>query len=157
MAVPKIKFEAHTQSNTLQTLQAKVLGFDASGNVRLDYLDRLVVAKLATHIPTVSIGQAVLFTAVTEQLALVIAAIPENFSNKEQEQKSNIWNYDPSSETLTIRVENLKIEGIGAVEISCGNSSIRLNARGQILTQAEAITQAAIGPFRIEGASIDLN
>jgi hypothetical protein len=58
---------------------------------------------------------------------------------------------------LRIEASRLQLTGLAGVELRCGDAVLRLTAQGELLTQAQSITQAAIGAHRLEGASIDLN
>jgi hypothetical protein len=68
-----------------------------------------------------------------------------------------VMSFDPATGALSIQAKQLNLQGMSNIEIRCGESLLRFNAQGEVFMLAEAITQSAIGPYQIEGASIDLN
>lgn len=119
------------------------------------------LAQVAAHISLLVPGQQVLVVRVgAPESNLIIAAY--RFPSEKTEatnitEPQPLIQFDDASKTLSIHAGKLQLQGIECIELRCGESIIRLDAQGEVFTQGESITQAAIGPFRIEGASIDLN
>lgn len=117
-----------------------------------------VTAFLAAHLGSVVPGQNVLLVMLPGVAPLIVAAYPLAASNSDAPENSTAaLSFDSSTGTLRIEASRLQLTGLAGVELRCGDAVLRLTAQGELLTQAQSITQAAIGAHRLEGASIDLN
>lgn len=112
---------------------------------------------VASHLGLLIPGQKVLYVADEGVPGLVVAAYP--FVNDAACKAASMppLRFDPETRTLTLAGAHINLEGLADIELRCGASVLRLNAQGEVHVEGQAITHAAIGPFRIEGASIDLN
>ncbi|WP_192884876.1 hypothetical protein [Paracidovorax avenae] len=140
----------------------KILRIDSSGAAIVDIDGQAVPAEIATHLPVPVPGQRVAVMRDGEEPALILAAYPlrEAAATSHGEtggiQAAGVG-FDPTTGTLRIHAQRLDLTALGSVEIRCGDSVLRFNAQGNVVLEAQAITQSSIGPYRIEGASIDLN
>lgn len=109
-------------------------------------------AIIATHIPFLIPGQqVVLVDGGTQAGWLIIAAWPLPGQAEQPMQ------FNPASGTLSIQAARLNLSALAVIELSCGDAKIRLSIDGKVQIEGAEIVSAAIGPNRIEGASIDLN
>lgn len=115
------------------------------------------VVAVATHVPMPLPGQTVLLARPAEAPALVVAAYGALPSAVPVPAAPPLFDFDAQSGVLTIHAHCIKLEGVGSIELHCADAMLRLNAHGELLSQAQTITQAAIGSHRIEGASVDIN
>ncbi|WP_035208366.1 hypothetical protein [Paracidovorax oryzae] len=140
----------------------KILRVDSSGAALVEIDGQAVPAEIATHLPVPVPGQRVAVLQDAEEPALILAAYPlREATASPQGQDGGIQaagvGFDPTTGTLRIHAQRLDLTALGSVEIRCGDSVLRFNAHGNVVLEAQAITQSSIGPYRIEGASIDLN
>lgn len=145
----------------------RVLKTDVSNNITVDVESHTLIAALATHVPNPFPGQRVLVMHGANDMPLITAAYP--LENRTAVSASGedidsltapsaaIMSFDPATGALSIQANQLNLQGMSNIEIRCGESLLRFNAQGEVFMLAEAITQSAIGPYQIEGASIDLN
>ena len=162
MAQPKPKPVQHSQPmENMVFSTGRVLKIDSSNSVTVDVGGQTVVALLATHVPQPLPSQRVVVMHVAGDVPLISAAYPlateVNGDAVESTTSDSAMSFDPTTGTLSIQAKQLHLQGLAAIEIRCGESLLRFNAQGEVFMQAEAITQSAIGPYQIEGASIDLN
>lgn len=141
----------------------RVVGIDSNGTVTVDIDGQTVVALLATHIPRPLPGQRVVVMIPVADAPLISAVYPLAASSggsdvvHTSEASTSIVSFEPEAGILNIQANQINLTGLATVEIRCGESVLRLNAQGEVFMHAEAVTQSAVGPYRIEGASIDLN
>ena len=119
----------------------------------LDYEGGQHSAFVATHVPALVVGQRVAFlNGGTDTTCLVVAAWPLAGHPAEP-----LLNFDASTGTLRIQAARLNLQALAMVELTCGETRIRLSLDGKVRIEGAEILSAAIGSNRIEGASIDLN
>ncbi|ABM34330.1 hypothetical protein QRO08_05375 [Paracidovorax citrulli] len=140
----------------------KILRIDSGGAAIVEIDDQPIPAEIAAHLPWPVPGQRVAVMQDAEEPALVLAAYPlREAAAMSNGQDSGVQSagvgFDPTTGTLRIHAQRLDLTALGSVEIRCGDSVLRFNAQGSVVLEAQAITQSSIGPYRIEGASIDLN
>lgn len=140
----------------------KILRIDSGGAAIVEIDGQAIPAEIAAHLPWPVPGQRVAILQDAEAPALVLAAYPlRNAAAASPGQDGGIEaagvGFDPATGTLRIHAQRLDLTALGSVEIRCGDSVLRFNAQGSVVLEAQAITQSSIGPYRIEGASIDLN
>lgn len=142
-----------------QTHVAHVTEVLSASDCQLRLGDQTLTAALACHVGAVLPGQQVLVVSAEGIAPLVIAAYRSAATPAQSPATAATppMQFDDASGTLVIQANLLSLRGVAQVELRCGEAVLRLTAQGEILSQAQAITQAAIGPHRIEGASIDLN
>jgi hypothetical protein len=138
---------------------ATIMALNAGGTVEMKIGDATVRAVVATHLPALVPGQRVLAACPHDAEPLIVAAYPlaGEASATSKNDAMAALRYDAETGTLGIEAKQLKLQGLSSVEIRCGEAVLRFNAQGEVFMQGEAITQSAIGPCLIEGASIDLN
>jgi hypothetical protein len=138
---------------------AEVLAVLAPQRLQCLLADQRVEVALATHLPMPMPGQRVLVAMAQSDAPLVVAAYPpvgQPATATAAVPQAPIQ-LDPDTGVLRIEASHLQLAGLVSVELRCGSAVLQLNVQGEALLQAEAITQSAIGAYRIEGASIDLN
>ena len=142
-------------------LHGKVLAVLSRDAVRVACAGQEQVLAVATHLPLLIAGQRVLAVSLDEAAALVIAAFPlhegQPNASAADKQQPPLMHFDVATGTLCLQAPQLRLQGIASVELHCGDAVLRINAQGEIFSQAQAITQSAIGAHRIEGASVDIN
>jgi hypothetical protein len=163
---PKNVQQAQSLENILFST-GRVLKTDSDNNITVDIESQILIAGLATHVPSPLLGQRVLVMLGANVLPLITAAYPLDnrvTSNANDESidslsssSSDVMSFDPATGALNIHAKQLNLQGMSSIEIRCGESVLRFNAQGEVFMLAEAITQSAIGQYQIEGASIDLN
>lgn len=140
----------------------KILRIDSDGAAIVEIDGQAIPAAIATHLPWPVPGQRVAILQDVEAPALVLAVYPlrdvaaTSHGDTGGIQSAGVG-FDPATGTLRIHAQRLDLTALGSVEIRCGDSVLRFNAQGSVVLEAQAITQSSIGPYRIEGASIDLN
>lgn len=167
MAQPKPKLVQQPVSSNqhVAVSTGRVLQIDANHNVTIEIDGQTVVALLATHVPMPLPGQRVVVMLGDGDAPLISAAYPlakESVGSTSADAMASVppdcaVSFDPATGMLSIQAKQLNLQGMATIEIRCGDSVLRFNAQGEVFMQAEAITQSAIGPYQIEGASIDLN
>jgi len=141
----------------------RVLAIDSRGTVTVDISGRKVVAILATHIPSPLPGQRVVVMSGATDTPLISSAYPLTTSPGDADvihtakASTSVVSFEPETGILNIQAHQINLKGLATIEIRCGESVLRFNAQGEVFMHAEAVTQSAVGPYRIEGASIDLN
>jgi hypothetical protein len=139
-----------------------ILRIDSGGAAIVEIEGQAMPAEIATHLPWPVPGQRVAVLLDADAPALVVAAYPlRDAAATAPGQDGGVEaagvGFDPATGTLRIHAQRLDLTALGSVEIRCGDSVLRFNAQGSVVLEAQAITQSSIGPYRIEGASIDLN
>jgi hypothetical protein len=110
-------------------------------------------AAIATHIPYIVPGQQVAALDVGGHAGwLITAAWPATDRPIEAP-----FAFDPVTGTLRIQATRLNLSAIANIELSCGAARLCLSMDGKAHIEGKEVLSAAIGPNRIEGASIDLN
>jgi hypothetical protein len=154
---PSAASETSTTDATL--VSAEVLAVQAPHRLQCLLADQPVDVDLATHLPTPMPGQRVLVAMAHTDAPLIVAAYPlagpQTAASTAARQPP--IQLDPATGVLRIEAPHLQLAGLASVELRCGSATLLLNVQGEVMLQAEAITQSAIGAYRIEGASIDLN
>ncbi len=150
MAIAKrfTRTEPAPQPDTRSTAVAVVVS--TSGNTcEVDIAGQHHRAAIATHIPGLQPGQRVL---VQGDLAdwLVTAAWPAPGA-------APVFQIDVQSGLLRIHAARVQLSALGAIELNCGDASLRLSLDGKVQIEGKDVLSAASGSNRIEGASIDLN
>jgi hypothetical protein len=107
-------------------------------------------AAIATHVPSLVPQQRVVLMQAAADDWLVTAAWPAAGSESP-------FQFDAQSGLLRIHAARLQLSAVGAVELQCGDASVRLSLDGKVQIEGAEILSAAVGAHRIEGASIDLN
>lgn len=143
----------------VQWHMATVISTLSKSYVQVNLLGDETTIPVATHIPTPTPGQQVLVARAESLPALIIAAYPSDAGDTDENtpESGALLHYDEQSGTLSIKAAQLKLGSIGAIELRCGEAVLRLDAHGELFASAETITQAATGPYRIEGATVDIN
>lgn len=138
---------------------AEVLATLSPSSLKIKSGAQVELVAVASHVPMPVPGQRVLIACAEGVPGLVIAAYPlvQDQAAGASPQEPPLLQFDEQSGTLCIHARQLKLQGIGSVELHCGDAVLRLNAQGELLTHAQVITQSAIGAHRIEGASVDIN
>ena len=138
---------------------AEVLATLSPSSVKVMNKGAVEVIAVAGHVPMPVPGQRVLIACAECAPGLIIAAYPLEHGQEAATslQQPPLLQFDAQSGTLSIHANQLKLQGVGSIELHCGDAILRLNAQGELLTHAQAITQSAIGAHRIEGASVDIN
>lgn len=114
-------------------------------------------AAVASHLSCLVAGQRVAALDGGAQAGwLVLAAWPAQAGEQPGAQPQPL-RFDQASGTLHIQAAHLNISALAAIDMSCGEARIRLSLDGRAHIEALEILSSAIGPNRIEGASIDLN
>lgn len=159
MAIPSIKHPQPRPASHSLIQMATVSQVLSLNECLLNLANESALACLASHVNCVMPGQQVLVIHGKDISPLVIAAYPPARINNPDRPNthSSLMSWDEASGQLVIEANSLSLRGVTQVELRCGEAVLRLTAQSEILSQAQAITQAAIGPYRIEGASIDLN
>ncbi|RZJ14163.1 MAG: hypothetical protein EON50_07115 [Acidovorax sp.] len=141
----------------------RVVGNHSDGTVTVDLNGQTVVAVLATHIPHPLPGQRVVVMIGATDAPLIFAAYPLATDPGDADvihtadASTPVVSFEPETGILNIQANQINLTGLATIEIRCGESVLRFNAQGEVFMHAEAVTQSAVGPYRIEGASIDLN
>jgi hypothetical protein len=107
-------------------------------------------ALIATHLLELRPGQRVLALDDGTENWLVIAAWP-------MDTMEPPYRFDMQTGTLHIQASRLQLSALGSIELCCGDATVKLSLDGKVRISGAEILSAAIGPNRIEGASIDLN
>lgn len=141
-----------------------ILRIDSGGAAIVEIEGQAMPAEIATHLPWPVPGQRVAVLLDADAPALVVAAHPLRDAaatatalGQDGGIEAAGVGFDPATGTLRIHAQRLDLTALGSIEIRCGDSVLRFNAQGSVVLEAQAITQSSIGPYRIEGASIDLN
>lgn len=98
-------------------------------------------------------GQRVLLALPQGHAALVVGVYPDE-SNPENHPTVR---YEASSDTLVLKAANVRIEGAQNLTLSTGASQFQMDAQGHLQATAQSILQSASGPYRLEGATVDIN
>ncbi|WP_326542165.1 hypothetical protein [Pseudorhodoferax sp.] len=143
--------------DTQQAFQpATVLQLHADGLVTVQAAGHAHSAAVATHVPGLVVGQAVLLAAACPSMGntdpLVIAAWPCPGA-----PIAPPWQFDRASGTLTLSAPHLTLDGIGSVLLRCADACMQFTRDGAVQTRGHSITSAAVETHRIEGGSIELN
>lgn len=136
-----------------------VLRLESDGNVSVQCADEEHCAAVASHIPGLVEGQAVLLAltaaashAAAAQMPLVIAAWPLPGA-----PMTPPWHIDRSTGTLSLAATSLELGAVNSVLLNCGDARMQFTRDGAVETRGQSITSAAIETHRIEGGSIELN
>lgn len=160
MAIPQRNALSETHGQPLIRI-ARVLSADTAGRVTVHLDGQPVAAEAATHLPPLLPGQRVAVLLPEGESPLITAAYPlaagAGAQQDSGERMEAAIGFDPATGTLNIQAKQLNLQALGSVEIRCGEAVLRFTAQGNVALHAQAITQSAIGPYQIEGASIDLN
>lgn len=156
MGLPQRRAPAQTTALNAASRMATVIATQMHQATLLTETGEEVMA-VASHLGLLLPGQKVLYIAEEGIPGLVIAAYPQSGDAHDIVSSESPLRFDRDTKTLTLTATHLDMEGLASIELRCGTSVFRLNAQGEIQIEGQAITQSAIGPYRIEGASIDLN
>lgn len=107
-------------------------------------------AEISTHLLALHPGQRVIALDDGAGHWLVIAAWPADANDPP-------YRFDAQTGTLHIQAPRLQLSALGTIELCCGDARVTLSLDGKVQISGAEILSAAIGPNRIEGASIDLN
>jgi hypothetical protein len=67
------------------------------------------------------------------------------------------FQFDTQTKVLRIQASRLQLSAVAAIELQCGDACMRLTLDGKVHIEGADVLSSAVGPNRIEGASIDLN
>lgn len=116
------------------------------------------VVAVATHVPTPLPGQTVLLARPAGAAALVVAVYGDaSTATPKGSTDSALFEFDAQSGVLRIHAQSIQLHGVDSIELHCADATFSLSSRGELISTAQTITQAAIGAHRIEGASVDIN
>jgi hypothetical protein len=163
MALPLRKSDAPADTTAGGWHCTAALSGVEHGQVTVQLEGREQAVFVATHIGHIAPGQSLMVIVPVQGMPLVVAAYPaadgagHTSTQAVPTAVSSAMHFDAETQTLSIQAPNLRLEGVSVVELRCGEAVLKLTAQNELFAQAETITHAAVGPFRIEGASIDLN
>lgn len=145
------------QGTNLAFSPGTVVRVEDDGHAVIQCGSSQVQAALASHVPGVVPGQAVLLAIPADpasypSAALVIAAWPTHGA-----PMTPPWQFDRSTGTLTLAANNIELGAVNSVLLNCGDARMQFTRDGVVETRGQSITSAAIETHRIEGGSIELN
>lgn len=143
-----------------------VVNLEDDGHVVVQCAGAELRAAVASHVPGLIQGQAVLLAVVAaaqpqdrmsdaagaNPAPLVIAAWPMPGA-----PMSPPWQFDRSTGTLALAANHLELAAVNSVLLNCGDARMQFTRDGVVETRGQSITSAAIETHRIEGGSIELN
>jgi hypothetical protein len=107
-------------------------------------------AHISTHLLSLQPNQRVVALCDEENNWLVTAAWPAVSDEPP-------FRFDPKTGALHIEAPRLQLSALGSVELRCGDARVSLSVNGKVTVSGDEVLSSAVGPHRIEGATIDLN
>lgn len=107
-------------------------------------------AFISTHLLALQPGQRVVALCDEDNTWLVTAAWP-------MATDGPLFRFDSKTGALHIEAPRLQLVALGSVELHCGDARVSLSMDGKVTVLGAEVLSSAVGPHRIEGATIDLN
>jgi hypothetical protein len=149
MKVP-IPVETKLTNNPLPLQQIATVRSVEGNRCLLDISGTTCSAFISTHLLGLQAGQRVVALCDEDNTWLVIAAWP-------MATDEPLLRFDSKTGVLHIEAPRLQLAALGSVELRCGDARVALSMDGKVTVLGDEVLSSAVGPHRIEGATIDLN
>lgn len=101
----------------------------------------------------VQVGQRVLLAVPHGHAALVLGVYP----NEGGQVTGRGIRYEAQTDSVIIEASRVRIQADQSLELQSGQSQLGMDAQGQLQVTAQSILQSAVGSYRLEGATVDIN
>jgi hypothetical protein len=127
---------------------------DAQGQLKVQLNGQQIAAWVSVWVAMpVQAGQRVLLAVPQGHAALVLGVYP----GEGMQAPTRGIRYEAQTDSVIIEASRVRIQADQSLELQSGQSQLEMDAQGQLQVTAQSILQSAVGSYRLEGATVDIN
>jgi hypothetical protein len=127
---------------------------DAQGQLKVQVNGQQIAAWVSVWAAMpVQVGQRVLLAVPQGHAALVMGVYP----GEGTQAPTRGIRYEAQTDSVIIEASRVHIQAEQSLVLHSGQSQLAMDAHGHLEATAQSILQSAVGSYRLEGATVDIN